>query len=51
MNLTVSERQTLDCYMSGMQFTEIVRFLNISTTTVWRRRMSLQRKYTEFIGL
>lgn len=50
MNLTAGERQTLDCYMSGMQFTEIVRFLNVSTTTVWRRRMSLQRKHTEFIG-
>lgn len=51
MNLTVAEKQTLDCYMGGMRFVEIAKFLSVDLSTVWRRRASMKRKYIEFVGL
>ena len=45
MHLTQGEYETLCCYMGGMQFVEIARFLSVQCSTVWRRRMAIQRKY------
>ena len=45
MHLTQGEYETLCCYMGGMQFVEIARFLSVQTCTIWRRRMAIQRKY------
>ena len=45
MHLTPGEYETLCCYMGGMQFVEIARFLSVQYSTVWRRRMAIQRKY------
>ncbi len=47
MNLTKKQAQTLECYMQGMGICETSRFLNVVTSTVWRSRMLLQRKYNE----
>lgn len=51
MKLTVTEKQTLDCYMVGMRFVEIAKFLSVDLSTVWRRRASMKRKYIDFVGL
>lgn len=45
MHLTKGEYETLCCYMGGMQFVEIARFLSVQCSTVWRRRMAIQKKY------
>ncbi len=49
MNLNKGEKETLDCYMAGMTYCEIARFLEVNYSTVWRRRMSLQKKYMQAI--
>lgn len=45
MELTQGEIETLNCYMAGMTFVQIARFLNIDNSTVWKRRNRIQRKY------
>ena len=45
MNLTDSEREVLCCYMAGMKFGEIVAYLSLAVSTVWKRRKALQSKY------
>ena len=45
MKLTAVEYETLCAYMSGLTYLEVTRLLNVNRTTIWRRRMSLQRKY------
>ena len=45
MKLTVVEYETLCAYMAGLTYLEVTRLLNVNRTTIWRRRMSLQRKY------
>ena len=45
MDLTDDERNVLSCYMAGMSFTEIVAYLSIAASTVWKRRKALQVKY------
>lgn len=45
MKLTAVEYETLCAYMAGLTYLEITRLLNVNRTTIWRRRMSLQRKY------
>ena len=45
MDLTDDERNVLSCYMAGMGFTEIVSYLSIAASTVWKRRKALQVKY------
>ncbi len=47
MNLKQGELDTLNCYMAGMTYCEIARFLDVNFSTVWRRRMSLQKKYMQ----
>lgn len=46
MKLTATEYETLCAYMAGLTYLEVTRLLNVNRTTIWRRRMSLQRKYT-----
>lgn len=45
MNLTAAEYETLCAYMAGLTYLEVTRLLNVTRTTIWRRRMSLQKKY------
>lgn len=45
MKLTAVEYETLCAYMAGLSYLEVTRLLNVNRTTIWRRRMSLQRKY------
>ena len=46
MHLTQGEYDVLCAYMSGLTYLEVTQLLNVNRTTIWRRRMSLQRKYT-----
>ena len=45
MKLTAAEYETLCAYMAGLTYLEVTRLMNVNRTTIWRRRMSLQRKY------
>ena len=46
MKLTAVEYETLSILMAGFTMLQIGKILNVNRTTIWRRRMSLQRKYT-----
>lgn len=46
MKLPATEYETMCAYMAGLTYLEVTRLLNVNRTTIWRRRMSLQRKYT-----
>ncbi len=45
MKLTAVEYETLCAYMAGLTYLEVTRLLNVNRPTIWRRKMSLQRKY------
>lgn len=45
MKLTAAEYETLCAYMAGLTYLEVTRLLYVSRTTIWRRKMNLQRKY------
>ena len=45
MKLTAAEYETLSILMAGFTMLQIGRMLNVNRTTIWRRRMSLQKKY------
>lgn len=45
MKLTAIEYETLCAYMAGLTYLEVTHLLNVNRTTIWRRKMSLQRKY------
>lgn len=45
MKLTAAEYETLCAYMAGLTYLEVTRLLNVNRMTIWRRKMSLQRKY------
>ncbi len=45
MNLSVEEKETLLCYMSGMGYVEIAKYFKVTNTTIWYRRQRIQRKY------
>ena len=45
MKLTTVEQETLSHLMVGLTCIEIAKLYNVNRTTIWRRRMSLQRKY------
>ena len=49
MHLKQGEQETLDCYMAGMTYFDIAKFLSVNSSTIWRRRMSLQKKYLQAI--
>ena len=46
MKLTKVEQETLSHLMVGLTCIEIAKLCNANRTTIWRRRMRLQRKYT-----
>lgn len=50
MNLKQGEQETLDCYMAGMTYCDIARFLDVDFSTIWRRRQRLQAKYTALVS-
>ena len=45
MHLTAVEYETLSILMAVFTMLQIGKILNVNRTTIWRRRMSLQRKY------
>ena len=45
MKLTAVEYETLSILMAGFTMLQIGKLLNVNRTTIWRRRMNLQRKY------
>lgn len=45
LKLTAVEHETLCAYMARLTYLEVTRLLNVNRTTIWRRRMNLQRKY------
>lgn len=45
MKLTAVEHETLSILMAGFTMLQIGKILNVNRTTIWRRRMSIQRKY------
>ena len=45
MNLTQGEYDVLCAYMSGLTYLEVTHLLNVNRTTIWRRKMNLQRKF------
>ena len=45
MNLTQGEYDVLCAYMSGLTYLEVTQLLKVNRTTIWRRRMKLQKKY------
>lgn len=45
MKLTAAEYETLSILMAGFTMLQIGRMLNVNRTTIWRRKMSLQKKY------
>lgn len=45
MKLTAVEHETLSILMAGFTMLQIGRILNVNRTTIWRRKMSLQKKY------
>ena len=45
MKLTAAEYETLCAYMAGLTYLEVTRLLNVNRTTIWRRKMSIQKKY------
>lgn len=45
MKLTKVEQETLSHLTVGLTCIEIAKLCNANRTTIWRRKMSLQRKY------
>jgi len=45
MKMTAVEHETLSILMAGFTMLQIGKILNVNRTTIWRRRMSIQRKY------
>lgn len=46
MKLTKVEQETLSHLMVGLTCIEIAKLCNANRTTIWRRKLSLQKKYT-----
>lgn len=46
MNLTQGEHDVFCAYMSGLTYLEVTQLLNVNRTTIWRRRMKLQNKFS-----
>ena len=45
MSLRAYEYDTLGALMSGMQLTEMSKFFNVNRTTIYRRKLAIQKKY------
>ena len=50
MHLTDKQMLILNCYMQGMGVTEIREAFGICLSTIWRRRIQLQKRYMEIYG-
>lgn len=49
MHLTQGEYDVLCAYMSGLTYLEATNLLNVNRTTIWRRRMKMQGKYSSLL--
>lgn len=49
MHLTQGEYDVLCAYMSGLTYLEVTQLLNVNRTTIWRRRMKMQGKYSSLL--
>lgn len=45
LKLNKGEKETLDCYMAGIDFTKQATLFALNLSTIWRRRKSAQMKY------
>ena len=45
LNLNKGEKETIECYMAGIGFTEQAKMFALNLSTIWRRRKSVQMKY------
>ena len=45
IKLTATEYETLSILMAGFTMLQTGKILNVNRTTIWSRRMSLQREY------
>ena len=45
LNLNKGEKETIECYMAGIGFTEQAKLFALNLYTIWRRRKSAQMKY------
>ena len=45
LNLNKGEKETIECYMAGIGFTEQAKLFALNLSTIWRRRKSAQMKY------
>lgn len=50
MRLTEKQLQTLNCYLAGMLFEEIVRYLDTTENTISGRRYGIRRRYNKYIA-
>ena len=51
LRLTKSEKETIECYVAGISFTEQAKLLSVNLSTIWRRRKSAQTKYLAIAGI
>lgn len=45
LNLNKGEKETIECYMAGIGFTEQAKLFALNLSTIWRRRKGAQMKY------
>ena len=45
MNLNQGQQDVLDCFMNGMSYRQVARFLDVAVSTVFRRRLKIQMIY------
>ena len=50
MQLTEAEKQTLDCYLNGMQQAEVCAELGIKRGTINSRKASIRQRYYNLYG-
>lgn len=50
MHLTDGQIDTLNCYMAGMTFFEIAKFLCVNKATVWKRRQAVMQSYIDNVS-
>ena len=51
LRLTKGEKETIECYVAGISFTEQAKLLSVNLSTIWRRRKSAQTKYLAIVGI
>ena len=50
LRLTKGEKETIECYVAGISFTEQAKLLSVNLSTIWRRRKSAQTKCLAIAG-